>query len=213
MSQFQEMTNVDVIERRGPSTSVIFLIAALAVFTIFITGRARKLETRLLQPTNVQTQAPNFWAAAPDGHTVSLSDFRGKQKLVVVFWASWCQPCHIEMASLNHFYHQHHAASSDFEILAVSEDTDTAAATRYAAMHKLSFPIVFDPSERVADSFEYKGLPTVFVVNKAGTITYARVGFNGDISSLKQADLARELGIDPNENLHAEGGSDGIASH
>ena len=113
---------------------------------------------------------------------------------------------------LDYFYHQHHTASSDFEILAISEDTDTAAATRYATSNKLLFPILFDPSERVAASFEYKGLPTVYVVNKAGIVTYAHVGFNSDVT-LKQTELARELGVNLNVNQNAEGDSDGSASH
>ena len=172
------------------SVRTILVIAVLIAFTLFITRRARELETLLEQPTNVNIPAPDFWAATPDGRTVSLADFRGQKKVVVVFWASWCAPCRFEMNSLNWFYQHNHAASSDFEILAISVDLDTAAATKFATALKLSFPVLLDPSERVARAYEERGVPTMFIIDKSGEITYAHVG---DDSSMN---LAHELGIE-----------------
>jgi len=183
----------------GPRLSVktIPVIAVLIAFTLFITWRARELETRLEQPTNVNIPAPDFWAATPEGRTVSLADFRGQKKVVVVFWASWCAPCRFEMNSLNWFYQHNHTASSDFEILAISVDLDTAAATKFAIALKLSFPVLLDPSERVARAYEERGIPTMFIINKKGKITYGHLGYDTSIS------LARELGI---EEKSTEGG-------
>lgn len=193
--------------RPGFSVKAFVLIAVLAAFTIFITWRARLLETTLEQPTNVNTPAPDFWAATPDGRTVSLADFRSQKKVVVIFWASWCAPCRFEMNALNWFYQRNHTASSDFEILAISVDLDTEEATNFATAQKLTFPVLLDPRERVAKAFEQKGLPTTFIIDKKGNITYGHVGY--DDRSIPQ--LARELGIALKQST--EGGTDGGASH
>jgi peroxiredoxin len=67
---------------------------------------------------------------------------------------------------------------------------DTAAATKFATALKLSFPVLLDPSERVARAYEERGVPTMFIIDKSGKITYAHVG---DDSSMN---LAHELGIE-----------------
>jgi peroxiredoxin len=172
------------------SVRTILVIAVLAAFTIFITWRARVLETTLEQPTNVNIPAPDFWASTPDGRTVSLADFRGQKKVVVIFWASWCAPCRFEMDAVNWFYKRNHSPSSDFEILAISVDLDTKEAANFAAAQKLSFPVLLDPSERVAKAYEEKGIPTMFIIDKKGKITYGHLGYDRSIS------LARELGIE-----------------
>lgn len=185
----------------GFSASIIVAILILAAFTIFITWRARQLEVSLRQP-QVHVQAPDFRAATRDGRTVSLAAFRGKKKLLVTFWASWCGPCHLELASLNQFYKLYHSDSSDFEILAISVDLDPASATRYATEESLSFPVLLDPSGRVERDYETSGLPTMFLIDRSGEIVYSQAGFdNVNIvgpKSIKSL-MARELNIDLKE--------------
>ncbi|MGP0020908.1 MAG: peroxiredoxin family protein [Candidatus Sulfotelmatobacter sp.] len=186
------------------SLTTILAVSALSIFTAFITWRARVVEIALEQPLNVRVSAPDFRAITADGKSVSLADFRGK-KVVLAFWASWCGPCQEEMGALNTFYRAHHTASSDFEILAISIDEDTAQAAHFATEKKLTFPVLLDPHETVARAYEENGVPTLFVIDQYGNIRYAHVGF--DRSDSFERVLAGELGINFDQPLN--GGSSG----
>jgi peroxiredoxin len=192
------------------SPAALLGIVALAAFTILITWRAGVLESTLQredeQPALVDKPAPDFSVLALDGRTVSLADFRGK-KLVVAFWASWCGPCRMEMPSLVQFYKANHSDSSDFEILAVSIDEDTGAATNFATAQGLNFPVLLDPGKRMASAYQVEGIPTMFVIDKAGKVTYGQTGFDAAMES----QLASELGIKPKKPT--AGGADGNAGH
>jgi peroxiredoxin len=197
--------------RPGLSVKTILAVAVLAAFTILITWRARVLETTLKseseQPALVDKPAPDFSASTIDGRTVSLSDFRGQKNVVVSFWASWCMPCRLEMPALIKFYKSHHTASSDFEILAVSIDEDPKDAMDFATAEKLNFPVLLDSRKKVANAFEVDGIPTMFIIDKDGKITYGHAGYDMTM----EYQLAFKLGI--KEKKPTEGVTDGSASH
>jgi peroxiredoxin len=141
----------------------------------------------------VDKPAPDFSALTLDGRTVSLADFRGQKKVVVTFWASWCGPCRMEMPSLIQFYKRNHSDASDFEILAVSIDEDPKAAANFATAMKLNFPVLLDSSKSVANAYGVEGIPTMFVIDKAGKVIYGHAGFDATM----EFRLANELGIKP----------------
>lgn len=197
-STLAEISIEQPIKGRPPLRLTPLQIAAivlLALFTIFITWRVKKLEESALERTPASAllskQAPEFSLPALNGETVSLADYRGKKNLVVSYWASWCGPCKVELPELREFYKQHHKADTDFEILAISIDEEKADAEKYVETEKLPFPVLLDPHSKVADSYTVGAIPTMFVVDKRGKIIYAHTG----LDQVMQFQLMRSLGI------------------
>lgn len=172
----------------------IVLIAMLGVVTVLLTWRTKALEKLIADRTPVTTMvekpAPEFRLSSLSGENVSLADYQGK-KVVVSFWASWCGPCKIEMPELREFYRKYHKADSKFEILAISIDDSRSDAERYASHEQLPFPVLLDSDQKVAESYQVEGIPTMFVVDQDGKVTYANQG----LDETMQFRLMRELDI------------------
>jgi peroxiredoxin len=170
-------------------------VVLLVLFTAFITWRAKRLETAFLlrNPSSalMHKPAPDFTLESNDGRTISLADYRGKKKVVLSYWASWCGPCRLELPQLRDFYQQYHKDDSDFEILAVSMDDDKSAADRYASEAKLPFPVLYDPRGIAADAYSVDAIPTIFVIGKDGSVKYANTGLSEEL----EFQLAMNLGI------------------
>jgi peroxiredoxin len=172
-------------------------ILLLAVFTVFITWRAKKMESNFgthdSASAMMHRKAPDFSLLSNEGRSISLADYRGKKRVVLSYWASWCGPCRLELPQLRDFYRKYHREDSDFEVLAVSVDEDTAAANAFANQAKLPFPILFDPSSKAADAYSVEAIPTIYVIDKDGTVTYANTG----VEETLEIQLALRLGIKP----------------
>jgi peroxiredoxin len=177
------------------SAGAALAVVILAVFTVWIDRRAKTLEESMLSgsrtPALSGKTAPDFSLPALDGHTVSMADYRGKKKLVVAFWASWCGPCRAEMPALGRLYAAAHKEDSDFEVLAISVDDERPAAAAFAEQLKMPYPVLLDPDMKAANAFQVESIPTSFVIEPDGKITYAKVGYGPGEEMI----VAQQLGI------------------
>ena len=162
------------------------------------------LAAALVAACRVTTAAsPEIGAAAPafqlttlDGKTVSLADAAKDHKaVVVIFIATKCpysNAYNVRMRDLAASY-----AKQGVMFLGInSNNTEPEAEVRsHAKEHGLVFPIAKDPGNKVADMYDAKRTPEVFVVTPDGKLKYhGRIDDNSeDAAKVTSPDLKNAL--------------------
>jgi len=130
-----------------------------------------------VMPASAKTisgNAPDFTLKSRSGKNLRLSDYRG-QVLLVNFWASWCGPCRQEMPLLENLYKRYKKLG--FTILGVNVDTDSTKANHYLRDMSVTFPIVYDNSNKVSKAYSVNAMPTTVIVDRNGKMRFLHQGY------------------------------------
>ncbi len=119
--------------------------------------------------------APGFTLATLDGGRASLADHR--DKLVVLnFWATWCQPCALEMPSLEALWRRYRERGLVVIAVSVDRGSPRNLLEPYVRNLKLTFPILLDPDAKTSESWRVTALPATFLIRAGGDATGMAVG-------------------------------------
>jgi peroxiredoxin len=122
-------------------------------------------------------EAPDFELTTLQGETVKLSDYRGKQKVILNFWATWCPPCKAEMPHMQKFYEEN--KDKGVEILAVNltnMDKGVEDVKTFVKEYGLTFPIPLDEEGTAGTTYQAFTIPTSYILDENGVITKKIVG-------------------------------------
>ncbi len=147
--------------------------------------------THQTPPPKVGAPAPAFTLPRLDGSgDVSLASFRGKT-VVLNFFASWCGPCKSEAPHLESLWRQYR--SDGVVVLGVDSGDTRGSARQFLHAHGVTYPIAFDPDEKLAlGPYALPGFPVTYVINPAGRVVGAPVA--GPVSdSAYSREFTREL--------------------
>jgi peroxiredoxin len=164
---------------------IVIFVAVLATVGIIALGllrpsqssnnaiRAHMIGTSI--GTAIGDIAPNFTLNGPDGHKVSLSDYRGRP-LMLNFWYATCPGCIEETQAMQQFYARQQASGQDFVILGVNGVDDNATATSFTRLHGLTYPLAMDPNQQVETLYNVNYTPTSYFIDRKGIIRAIIVG-------------------------------------
>src|SRR6059036_1197507 len=150
----------------------------VSIMLVFGLHMARRNSARTTPIASLQGKpAPEFTLQSLDGKTVHLSDFRGKGVLLN-FWATWCQPCKIEMpwfAELQNRY-----GPQGLQIVGVAmDDASPEDIGKFAKELGVNYPVLIG-KEAVGDA--YGGIPFMpetFYIGRDGKVVDKVVGLIG----------------------------------
>ena len=121
---------------------------------------------------SVGAPAPDFELQNLASETATLSEMRGKI-VVINFWATWCEPCKVEMPFFEKTYARRQPR---LEIWGVNFDEPPQQVEKFVEEFNLSFPVLLDPGGNVQDLYRVRGYPTTFVIDEEGIIRFHHIG-------------------------------------
>jgi cytochrome c biogenesis protein CcmG/thiol:disulfide interchange protein DsbE len=133
---------------------------------------------------------PNVEVYTTDGVAVKLGDYRGKVVLID-FWASWCPPCKTSFPALDSLYRQYQ--DRGVEVLAVNLDERRHDADTFLGAHPHRLTVLYDPKGVSPQAFGVKGMPSSFLIDRAGTIRFTHMGYTDNVDSRYRQEIAQLL--------------------
>jgi peroxiredoxin len=121
--------------------------------------------------------APEFTLQSLEGKTIHLSDYRGKAVLLN-FWATWCEPCKIEMPWFVELQNQYGAEG--LQIVGVAmDDASTQDIAKFAKDMGVNYPVLLG-KEAVGDAYGgVQFLPSTFYIGRDGKVVDRVFGLKG----------------------------------
>ena len=149
----------------------VFLVIGL----LFAGTRLLTSELSLVEPGS---KAPSFEAVTLDTppRIKSLDEYRGKVVLLNI-WATWCEPCRVEMPSIEALHKS--LGPKGLQVIAVSVDEPgfEKQVRDFAQQYSLTFQILYDPDTAgIRKRYQTTGYPETFIIGKDGLIRRKLIG-------------------------------------
>lgn len=120
--------------------------------------------SQIITPFRLQTSQQVFDSEKP--HT----------KMALIFWATWCGPCQIELARINEMIVNGDIAPED--VLAISSFEDEDLIRDVVLKRGYKFTVGLDSSGKVAKIFNITGTPTVVLLDEQNRIQWMTTGLS-----------------------------------
>jgi peroxiredoxin len=160
---------------------VVIIVVAMVVTVMLVFGfqmARRNSRGAVNAGPNMKGQTgPDFTLESLDGKTVRLSDFHGKGVLLN-FWATWCQPCKIEMPWFAELQKQY--GPQGLQIVGVAmDDASPKEIAEFANDLGVNYPILVG-KESVGDAYGgVQFLPATFYIGRDGKVVDKVFGLKG----------------------------------
>ncbi|MEG3637983.1 DsbE family thiol:disulfide interchange protein [Magnetococcus sp. PR-3] len=153
-----------------------FILLGSIVLILVLMGLGLGRDTKKIPTALLEKPAPILRGPALAGtDTIDIADYKGKW-ILVNFWGSWCGACvgeHPELMRLDRLIKER----DDFAVIGVDYKDTRRGAMAFLRRHGTpSYPMVFDPDQKVAIEWGIVRAPESYLVNPDGMIIKKEYG-------------------------------------
>lgn len=131
--------------------------------------------------------APDFSLDLMDGTRFDLAAKKGKEIIILDFWATWCGPCRVGMPILSRVSKA--LADDGVRLYAVNLRESPADIKNYLKSQGLDIAVALDSRGRAGDLYKVDGIPQTVIIGKDGTIQVIHVGVGRDFETVLSSQL------------------------
>ena len=123
------------------------------------------------EAATVGKAAPKFAVVTYDRQKITFDQLKGKV-ILLNYWATWCAPCRAEMVVMDSYMRAH--PGNDLKIYAVATEESLPPEKLRPLASVLAFPLA---AKLLGSGYGIRGgVPTSYVIDRAGIIRHARAG-------------------------------------
>lgn len=147
---------------------LLLIVPLVGVLAIAFQHDPKRIESPL-----VGRPAPDFALSPVDGSAqIRLSALRGTP-VVLNFWATWCEPCKAEHATLLSAARRY---GDRVRFIGVVYQDQPEKIAKWLSVHGSAYPTLVDVGSQAAIAFGVYGVPETYVIDTAGRVSYKFIG-------------------------------------
>ncbi len=135
----------------------------------------------------VGSPAPDFQLELLDGGKVDLASHKGKDVVILDFWATWCDPCRRAMPTIAEVARQYKDKGVVFYAVNIGEDAETIRQALSA--DQLEITVAMDVEGQVGELYKANAIPQTVLIGKDGTVEVVHIGASEDLKERLSTEL------------------------
>jgi len=170
--------------------AVSLLLVALMIAGATIVGSGRVVVSDIPAPPAIGATVEDFTLPDVNGKEQSLSALKGKKGTVLIFVAVQCPVSNAYNERMEKLAQDYQARGINVIGINSNVAEDAGAVKAHAAQNNLTFPILKDPGNKIADRLGAARTPEAYFLDASNKLLYhGRIDNSKDVSGVNSSEL------------------------